>query len=242
MKSIARLAAVISILLWACQSVAEINVREGRLHAYNVVSNVLMFYNPKYDNRDAKIQKRFLEEMTELQSWAGQQPGDVDLQTMVDSLGKDLAELQLVPEERAQVRPVWVNRLLEQQAHIDEHLNARMGGDNGSIRSIADRLAIHLAMQNLAYQITTFGSVNFYLLEGRTDMMEELDRRVSEGLQQLATHTGVMNNRQQVAFDKLQGRYRFVQPRLTGHQQDWVPNVIAWYCRDMLELAAVLAG
>jgi hypothetical protein len=211
-------------------------IREGRLHAYNVVSTLLMYYNPHYDNRDSKVQAHYRDELTKLQGWNRNNGNDRKVQKLVTEIAAQIADLEQQPEERAQIRPVWINRILQLQATLDEYFASLVKGDNTSVGTLADTLGIYLAMQNLGYQITTFGSVNFYLLDGRTDMMEELDRLIASGLEQIQGQSGSFSPVQLEALDKLQSRYRFIRPRLTGHQQDWVPNLIAYYCKDMLEL------
>jgi hypothetical protein len=211
-------------------------IQEGRLHAYNVVSTLLMYYNPHYDNRDSKVQKHYRDELAELQGWNRNNGNDLKVQKLVTEIAAQIADLEQQPEERAQIRPVWVNRILQLQATLDEYLASQIKGDNTPVGTLADNLGIHLAMQNLGYQITTFGSVNFYLLGGRTDMMEELDRLISSGLEHIHEQSGSLSPVQMEALDKLQSRYRFIRPRLTGHQEDWVPNLVAYYCKDMLDL------
>mgnify|MGYP001288020281 CR=1 FL=1 len=234
-------AALLVCLLLAgqAQAAATPGRQQARLYAYNIASTLLMYYNPRYDNRDQKVQAQYRGDLTMLQDWLQNNP-DPEASKMVAEMASQIRELEKQTDEVAHLRPVWLNRILELQARLDEHLDAADKGKSGFEQQLA-QLEIHLAMQNLGYQVTTFGSVAFYPLGGRADMMEELDRLISAELEALNAHASTLSIRAADALDKVQSRYRFIRPRLVGHRDDWVPNLVARYCQDMLELTATLA-
>ena len=216
-------------------------LQQARLYSYNIASTLLMYYNPRFDNRDPRVQAEYRGDLSLLQGWVLAYPDPVAVD-LVNQIASQVSELEKQSDEVAHMRPVWLNRILELQARLDQHLEQANRTNSKGLEQQLETLEIHLAMQNLGYQVTTFGSVAFYPLGGRADMMEELDRLISQELEGLNQHQSTLNIRAADALDKVQSRYRFIRPRLVGHRDDWVPNLVDRYCKDMLALTKDVRG
>ncbi|WP_369854534.1 hypothetical protein [Candidatus Thalassolituus haligoni] len=206
---------------------ARINsVTEARLQSLNGLSNLLMFYNPSFENRDPGLQQQYWEAFEDVRAWAAKQSYANELSQPIDNLIKSIKRLEAEPEEYAHMRPVWINKVVQNHARLEQLLQP-----HDKANTPETRMALYLSMQNLAYQTGTFSSINMLLMDGRPDIMELLDTEIEKELtiiRQTAQSKDLVT--------KLETRYQFIRPRLVGHQEKWVPNLVSYYYHSMVEL------
>ncbi len=204
-------------------------VIEARMMALDGLGSLLMFFNPSFKNQDPALQQRYQKEFGDLAVWASQTGQNGDVRRHIDHLNKHVKELEQETDEYAHLRPVWINKAVQSHAELERQLAMQ---DEESAAQVATRLSLYLAMQNVAYQTATFSSINMLLMDGRLDIMEILDTKISAEIDQM------LENNEAEWVRKLQTRYLFIRGRLVGHQENWVPNLVAYYYHSMLDLLA----
>jgi len=198
---------------------------EPRLQALDTLSNLLMYYNPKFENRDPAIQQKYRASLMSLQSWS-LASGNKELAERVQVLAEQITAIEEQPVEDAYLLPMWINRAIQTHALLDSQLAAL-----ASKLTMVQTLAVHMAMQNLVYQTSTFSSTNLLILDGRPDIMAYLDGQILDDLKRL--HPGADRID---AYRKLNTRYQVIRARLVGEQEEWVPNLVSFYYNSMVDL------
>ncbi|WP_028294028.1 hypothetical protein [Oceanobacter kriegii] len=198
---------------------------EPRLQALDTLSNLLMYYNPKFENHDPAIQQKYRASLASLQQWSITS-GNAVLAERVKSLAEQIAAIEAQPIEHDYLLPTWINRAIQTHALLDKQL-----AEPTENLTLEQTIAVHMAMQNLAYQTSTFSSINLLILDGRPDIMAHLDEQVQRDLQQLQARGDRID-----VFRKLDTRYQVIRARLIGEQQEWVPNLVSFYYNSMVDL------
>ena len=198
---------------------------EPRLQALDTLSNLLMYYNPKFENHDPAIQQKYRASLMSLQQWSVTS-GNTGLAARVNTLAEQITAIEAQPFEDAYLLPMWMNRAIQTHALLDQQLAGQMAE-----LTLEQTMAVHMAMQNLAYQTSTFSSINLLILDGRPDIMAYLDEQVQRDLQQLQARGDRID-----VFRKLDTRYQVIRARLVGEQEEWVPNLVSFYYNSMVEL------
>ncbi len=198
---------------------------EPRLQALDTLSNLLMYYNPKFENHDPAIQQKYRASLMSLQSWS-LASGNKEFANRVQVLAEQITSIEEQPVEDAYLLPMWINRAIQTHALLDQQLAAL-----ASKLTMVQTLAVHMAMQNLVYQTSTFSSTNLLILDGRPDIMAYLDGQILDDLKRL--HPGADRID---AYRKLNTRYQVIRARLVGEQEEWVPNLVSFYYNSMVDL------
>lgn len=207
---------------------------EARLANTALLSDILRFYNPKFESYNPGLRATYQQRLGQLEEWS-RQYSDHSIRLGIESLKKPLAELEQLPKNRAQMRPVWVNRIVETHARLDELLARSQKSELTDVQKYSQQLALAVATQNLIYQTATFSSINLLVVNTSSDPLSLLDSRVQDALTVLKAALA-----DSPTLEKLITRYQFIQPRLLGHQEKWVPSVVAFYTDSICELAREL--
>ncbi|WP_221800934.1 hypothetical protein [Oceanobacter mangrovi] len=219
-------------MLWSSYGMAEQSIQnavDARIRALDVVSDMLLFYNPAFENHDPVIRQRFLDNMQQLHQWAAGSSHS-ELVSQLNEIDKHLQTLAQQPKDAFSLLPRWVNEVVKSHASLDVVLEQLTPQAIPQL-PLQNQLALYLSMQNLAYQTVTFSSINLLILGGRIDILVYLDEQIQANLDQL--------KQQQLdpqVLQRLLTRYQIIRPRLIGEQREWVPNLVAFYYGSMLEL------
>lgn len=227
LKSLAILMVLQCTLFAVPASAQPQSVIEARMIALDSLGSLLMFFNPSFKNQDPALQTRYQQGFQMLTIWASNTGQSGNVRRHLDSINKHISALEQEPDEYAHLRPVWINKTVQSHAQLEKLLASK---DKESSGDVFNRLSLYLAMQNVAYQTATFSSINMLLMDGRLDIMEVLDEKITADINQMISATDAEWVR------KLQTRYLFIRGRLVGHQENWVPNLVAYYYHNMLDL------
>ena len=205
---------------------------QARILAMTALSDMLLYYNPKFENGDPQIQQRYQQALMELNHWASVRlPGSPILLGIAD-MANQVQTLEQQPADQAYLLPMWMNKVVQSHAHLEQLLAERKKGEP----TVHESLSLALAMQNLAYQTSTNSSVSLMILGGRADIMTYLDEQVTAGFITLQDRFGKSD-----AFKRLTARYDMIRERLLGVHAEWVPNLVSFHHNSMQKLVSSIS-
>lgn len=224
-----RLASLTPLLLLPFFALAEPsaeNLQTMRYLAFSAGSHLLLYYNPNQIDSDPRFAERYHHDLQRLQQLVVM-AGDPALEQISDQLAREVAELESQPKSDAQLRPLWINPILQTHATLDQMAQKRYTplSSKGGARLTIDRLSLDVQRLLLLYQTRTFSSLGVYIDEIKEGAPETLDQRITEGFSELAR-----TQSQSVGeIAKLRRMYEFVRPRLLRLELGAVPGGAAYY-------------
>ncbi|MFZ6044955.1 hypothetical protein ACFW0H_02380 [Pseudomonas sp. CR3202] len=224
-----RIASLTPLLLLSFFAQAEPlaeNLQTIRYLAFSAGSHLLLHFNPNQIDNDPRYAERYHHDLKRIQQLVVM-VGDPALEQLTDQLAREVAELESQPKSDAQLRPLWINPILQTQSTLDQIAQKRYMplSPKGGSRLTIDRLSLDVQRLLLLYQTRTFGSLGVYIEELKEDAPETLDRRITEGFSELAR----TQSQSAGEIAKLSRMYEFVRPRLLKLELGAVPSGAAYY-------------
>lgn len=208
-----------------------------RMNAFRLVSDVLLYHNPRYSNQDPALREEYRQLVVTLSSWsAANRFGPLaSSQALVSDLETAVTDVDQLAPELDYLFPVYMNKMLQTHAALDEFLASLEPQD--SDRSILNDVAVSVSMQNLAYQAQVFGSLNFYLLGGDPDALSLLDDQILQRCIKAVESKDYQNLEEQQKIQDILTKYRFIRTHVTGEKQQWIPDLVARYRNSIVDVA-----
>lgn len=231
------------LLLLACargEALAALNrqeLQEIRTLTTMTTVSVLLYYNLNGIPYEAENLEAFSHNLNRLRELS-MQAGDASLADQVRLFDDAVAQLEQLPQNRADVRSVWpaytrwLPGVIEEHFRLEKSLTERYDAahEMAQTQSRLHGLSHDIGRMLLSYQMASFPNFggDIWILNERATTA--LDARITERFAELTEQDNTVLQ----ALKAPLRDYRFVRKRLLNPAGNWAPNAVARYLEQAM--------